>query len=50
MLFGLVKLPSQRVDGVTFVNPSSVSKGSYAFLRYSGQEGEEAVDVDIQKL
>jgi len=50
ILPSLLKLPSQRVNGTTFVNPSSVSKGSYAFLRYSGQASEEAVDVDIRKL
>lgn len=50
MLSSLLKYPSQRVDGVTFINPSSVSKSSYAFLRYSGQEGEEGVNVDIRKL
>ena len=45
-----LKRPSQRVDGATFINPSSASKGSYAFLRYSGQEGGEGVNVDIRKL
>ena len=50
ILSDLLKLPSQRVNGTTFVNPSSVSKGSYAFLRYSGQESEEVVNVDIRKL
>jgi len=50
VLSGLLKEFSQRVDGATFINPSFVSKSSYAFLRYSGQESEEGVNVDIRKL
>ena len=46
----VLKWPSQRVGDATFINPSSVSKNSYAFLRYSGLEGEEGVTVGIQKL
>jgi len=41
---------SKRVGGTTFINPSSVSKSSYAFLKYSGREGGEGVGVDIRKL
>ncbi|KAF9651371.1 DNA polymerase alpha, subunit B [Thelephora ganbajun] len=41
---------SKLVGGATFINPSSVSKGSYAFLRYSSKGGEEGVNVDIRKL
>ena len=50
ILPSLLKLPSQQVNGTTFINPSSVSKGSYAFLRYSGQGSEESINVDIRKL
>lgn len=50
VLSGSLKLCLQRVNGATFVNPSSVAKSSYAFLRYSGQESGETVNVDIRKL
>ena len=50
ILPGLFRRFPQRVDGATFINPSFVSKSSYAFLRYSGQENEEGVNVDIRKL
>lgn len=50
ILVHLLKQPLKRVDGATFINPSSAARGSYAFLRYSGQQDEEAVNVDTRKL
>ncbi|THH31178.1 hypothetical protein EUX98_g3002 [Antrodiella citrinella] len=38
---------SKHVDGTTFVNPSFLTKGTYAMLRY---DAETAIQVEIPKL